>query len=153
VTGLEHFSQQEPPTETAKETSKGRKQMKKKLMIGLIAGSAVFAAVFGAAASLGNITDQSLGANSQTVSSCDSDGVSTGYTVSYDATLGYKVDGVTVSGIAAGCIGKKLNVTLVTGATSTSLTQATIAGASETLTVSGGPAATDVDGIHVAING
>jgi hypothetical protein len=127
--------------------------MKKKLMIGLIAGSAVFAAVFGAAASLGTITDQGLGANSATVASCDTDGVTTGYTVSYDAATGYKVDEVTVSNIAVGCIGDKLNVELLTGITSTSLTEVPIAGASETLTVTGGPAAADVDGIHVAING
>lgn len=128
--------------------------MKKKLLIGLIAGSAVFAAVFGAAASLGTVGSSTLGAGNTDVSSCDSDGVSTTYAVAFDAA-GYKVSSVTVNGIAAGCSGKSLSIQLVdangalTGGAVSGLVDAT----SETLTLTGGPLASSVTGVHVVING
>jgi len=134
--------------------------MKKKLMIGLIAGTAVFAAVFGAAASLGTITDGTLGASNTTVAACDS-GLNTSYTVAWDATdTQYEVATVTVSGIAAACDTRKLNVSIQSGVSTLSLPQTTInesaTPGSETLTLTDDatrPTAAAVDGIHVAING
>jgi hypothetical protein len=128
--------------------------MKKKLLIGLIAGSAVFAAVFGAAASLGTVGSTSLGAGNTDVSSCDTDGVNTSYAVAFDAA-GYKVSTVTVSGIAAGCSGKSLSIQLVdtNGALTGGAANKTVGGTSETLTLTGGPLASSVTGVHVVING
>ena len=128
--------------------------MKKKLLIGLIAGSAVFAAVFGAAASIGGVSSTSLGAGNTTVASCDTDGVSTSYAVAFDAA-GYKVSTVTVSGIAAGCSGKTLSVQLVdaNGALTNGAVSGAVDATSETLTLTGGPLASSVTGVHVVING
>jgi hypothetical protein len=130
--------------------------MKKKLIIGLIGATAVFAAVFGAAASLGGITTEDLGADNTSVVSCDTDGVTTSYAVAYDGTAGgYKVSSVTVSGIASTCEGQKLNVAVQTGATATSGTEATIGvgETSKTVSFGSGPLAEDVTGVHVAIQG
>lgn len=128
--------------------------MKKKLLIGLIAGSAVFAAVFGAAASLGGVSSTSLGAGNTTVAPCDADGVTTSYAVAFDAA-GYKISTVTVSGIAAGCSGKSLSIQLVdaNGALTGGAASGPVGATSETLTLTGGPLASSVTGIHVAING
>ena len=51
-----------------------------------IASLAVFAYVHCAAASLGGISGASIGADSTVVASCDTDGVTTSYTTSYDGT-------------------------------------------------------------------
>jgi len=79
----------------------------------------VFAGVFAIAASL-NVSTQSLGAGSTSVSSCDTDGVTTDYTPSYSTSApgpGYVVSSVSVTGInrpgaGQGCDGKTLNVTV-----------------------------------------
>ena len=126
--------------------------MKKKLMIGLIAGTAVFAAVFGAAATLGGITTEDLGADSNTVASCDTGGVDTSYTVVYSGTE-YEVTEVTVSNIAAACDGQ--DITVRSGASEASTT---ITGAATSVTLDSGDgwtplSAESVTDIHVLIQG
>ena len=67
----------------------------------------VFSAVYGMAAGLGGITSSSLGADDVAVASCDSDGVSSGYTTAWDATdERYEVTAVTVSGVSNTCDGQ-----------------------------------------------
>jgi hypothetical protein len=126
--------------------------MKKKLMIGFIAGTAVFAAVFGAAATLGGITTEDVGADSTTVAACDLDGVTTNYTVVFGATE-YEVTEVTVSGIAAACDGQ--DVTVRSGASEAT---ATITGAATSITLDSSDgwtplSAASVSDIHVLIQG
>lgn len=61
------------------------------------------------------------------MASCDTDGVTTGYTVSYSAAAGgYAVSTVNVSGIATpDCNGRTMKVTLV-GASDASLAEKTV---------------------------
>lgn len=139
--------------------------MKKRIVFGLFAGATAFAAVAGSAASLGGITSTGLGADDVAVASCDTNGVSTAYTTQYNTTTaaGYKVDDITVSGIADGCNGKTMKITLI-GASNASLGEvsATVAVNSTATT----PDTSDtvdylvtnqlaeaVQGIHVVISG
>lgn len=139
--------------------------MNKRLVLGALAGVTAFAAVNGSAASLGGITSTGLGADDSTVSSCDTNGVTTSYTTEYNTTTaaGYKVDDITVGGIADACNGKSMKITLI-GASNTSLGQVT---ATVAVNSTATPADTsdvvdflatnklaeDVQGIHVTISG
>lgn len=73
--------------------------MKKRLLSALLVATGVFGGVVGLAATLTVDADQ-LGSGSATVSSCDSDGVTTSYT--YDGAGG--ITAVVVSGIQDGNI-------------------------------------------------
>jgi len=133
---------------------------RKRLIIGLIVGVVVFATAFGMAASLGGLTSDSLGADDQTVGTCDSNGVSTSYTTDYSsaAPAGFKVVAVTVAGIADTCDGKTIEVAL-TGSGGTLIeeqtaTVPTAAGTSVTLTFSDADSLAEaVTGVHVMISG
>jgi hypothetical protein len=133
---------------------------RKRLIIGLIVGVVVFATAFGMAASLGGLTSDSLGADDQTVGTCDSNGVSTSYTTDYRsaAPAGFKVVAVTVAGIADTCDGKTIEVAL-TGSGGTLIeeqtaTVPTAAGTSVTLTFSDADSLAEaVTGVHVMISG
>lgn len=98
----------------------------RRLAVTIVAAATVFASVFGIAASL-NVTAAGLGAGAATVASCDTDGVTTGYTVAYSAAAGgYAVSTVNVSGIATpDCNGRTMKVTLV-GASDASLAEKTV---------------------------
>lgn len=134
---------------------------RKRLLIALFVGVAVFSAAFGMAASLGGLTSDSLGADDQTVGTCDSNGVSTSYATDYSAAApaGFKVVAVTVSGIANPCDGKTIEVAL-TGSGGTLIeeqteTVPTDAGAT-TVTLAFADAdslAEAVTGVHVMISG
>jgi hypothetical protein len=70
-------------------------------------------AVLASAASLGTISQGSLGSGIQVVASCDTDGVTVSYTNAYDPTSGhYKVSSVTIGGINTACVTKNLAITL-----------------------------------------
>ena len=90
--------------------------MKKRLITALLVATGVFGAVVGLAASLGVTSDQ-LGSGSATVSSCDTDGVTTSYT--YNAAGGVSavvVDGIQDGGLLAGdgaCDGETVYVELL----------------------------------------
>jgi hypothetical protein len=103
-----------------------RKGKKNRMIAGLIVGVAVFAAAFGMANTLGGITANTLGADDQSVGTCDSNGVTTSYTTAYSATApaGYKVTQVLVDGIADACDNKSIKVTL-TGTAGAVLEEAT----------------------------
>jgi hypothetical protein len=96
---------------------------KRRRILAAVAAGAAFTGVLASAASLGGITAQSLGADVTTVASCDPNGVTLAYTTAYSGGV-YKVTGVTVAGIAAGCNTFGIKVTLG-DASNTSLGEAT----------------------------
>ena len=120
----------------------------------------VFAAVYGFAATL-NVGANQLSAGNAAVASCQASGTPTGtYSVAYDPTVpGYKVSGVTVTGMDPACNGKTVSVTL-TGAANSSLASGSAvyssAGSNTLVNVSslvGTPSASSVIGVSVAVNG
>ncbi len=130
---------------------------RKKTLFALVLALTIFGAVYGFAATL-NVGTNQLSAGNATVASCQASGTPTGtYTVAYDSTISaYKVSGVTVTGIDAGCATKAVSVTL-TGAAGANL--GTIAGTgpagggSLALTPGSVISAASVTGVAVAING
>jgi len=85
----------------------------KKLILSLVMAIALIGGVYGAAASLGTLTTQDIGATSADVASCDTDGVETAYTVDVDPsddTL--VVVDVTISNIADACRAKPIVVSI-----------------------------------------
>jgi hypothetical protein len=131
--------------------------MKKRFLIGAFVLATVFATVFGLAATL-SVSPNGLGAGSSSVGSCDSDGVSTSYANSWDATdKRYEVTSVTVNGIANTCDGKSLKAAL-TDSSNVLLGDGSVTvptdGAATTATVSSlsaNPAASSVNNVHVVI--
>jgi hypothetical protein len=131
---------------------------KKKTLFALMLALTIFGAVYGFAATL-NVGTNQLSAGNASVASCQATGTPTGtYAVAYDSTLmGYKVSGVTVSNLDAGCATKTVSVTL-TDAAHANL--GTISGAvpagGGTLALTPGAtpiSAALVTGVSVAING
>ena len=130
---------------------------KRRTLFAVVLALTIFGAVYGFAATL-NVGANTLSAGNASVASCQATGSPTGtYTVAYDSTLGgYKVGGVTVTGLDAGCATKAISVTL-TGAANANLN--TIAGVvpagggSLALTPGATVAAASVTGVSVAING
>lgn len=91
---------------------KGRRRMRRGAV--LLLGTGVFGFAVASAATLGGLDGQTLGADANTLVSCDTDGVTLAYTTSYDAAAGfYRVTDVTVSGLAdPTCNSKNIDVTL-----------------------------------------
>ena len=131
--------------------------MSRRTIAGVIAGLTVFGVVFAMAANLGGITSGQVGADDAIVTSCDTDGVTTSYASSWDATDGrYEVTSVTVTGIADTCDGETLSVSLTDTAGaqigSGSVTIPTAAGAfSATVSLSTAASAELTEGVHVVI--
>ena len=128
----------------------------KRTLIAVTAGLAVFASVFAMAASLGGITGSTVGADNTTVASCDTDGVTTSYATSWDATdKRYEVTTVTVAAVNDACDGKSMSVSLTdtTGAqigTGTLAIPSSVA-TSHAVTMTTAPSAALTLGIHVVI--
>ena len=79
------------------------KSMRKK-SIAILAGVAIAGAVGASAASLGGLGGEDLGADTGDVASCDTDGITVGYTTEYNATAGeYVVTDIDLSDINAAC--------------------------------------------------
>jgi hypothetical protein len=127
----------------------------KRMLVALVIGAAVSGGVFASATTLGGVSNASLGANNAAVTACDADGVAATYATTYNATSKkYDATGVTVTGIAAACIGKTLKFNLVnTAGTSLYEGSKTVAAASETFTVPAGTAAELVENVAVTIYG
>lgn len=86
----------------------------RRLLLALAVACVAYGVAFASAATL-SVTDRGLGAGSAVVGSCDTDGVTVGYTYVYTQGKGYTVQDVTVSGIATGagaCDNKGISVTL-----------------------------------------
>jgi hypothetical protein len=65
------------------------------------------------AAGIGSAAPKGLGGSKAAITSCDADSVTVTYTTAYSTTVGnYQVTSVLVSGIAAACTGKTLNLTI-----------------------------------------
>jgi hypothetical protein len=133
---------------------------KRRMLFASLLALTIFGAVYGFAATL-NVGTNTLSAGNAAVASCQASGTPTGtYTVAYDSTVpGYKVSGVTVTGMDPGCNGKTVAVTL-TGAASASLASGSAtynsAGSNTTVLIpslSANPAAALVTGVSVAVNG
>ncbi len=85
----------------------------RKKALAILAGLAVTGIVGASAASLGTVSNQSLGAATEVVASCDSDGVTVAYDTSYDAaTDTIIVDAVNINAVAAACNGLAWEVVL-----------------------------------------
>lgn len=129
----------------------------KKTLFAFVLALTIFGAVYGFAATL-NVGTNTLSAGNATVASCQASGTPTGtYAVAYDSTLpGYKVSGVTVTGLDTNCAGKAISVTL-TGTGNSNLGTVTgtvpVGGGSLAMTPSGSISAAGVTGLSVAING
>jgi hypothetical protein len=124
----------------------------RRTIAGIVAGLTVFGAVFASAASLGGITSGQVGADDAAVLSCDTDGVTTAYTTSWDGTDDrYEISTVTVSGIAAGCLTKTLSVSLTDGTDQIGSGSGTVVGTSLAVTMSPAASAEATTGVHVAI--
>jgi hypothetical protein len=130
---------------------------KKRTVFSIVLALTIFGAVYGFAATL-NVGANTLSAGNASVASCQASGTPTGtYTVAYDTTLaGYKVSGVTVTGLDAGCATKAVSVTL-TGALNANLSSLAgtvpAGGGSLALTPGSTVSAASVTGVSVAING
>jgi hypothetical protein len=131
--------------------------VRRRTIAGVLAGLTVFGAVFAMAASLGGITSGRVGADDAAVASCDTDGVTTSYASSWDATdKRYEVTSVTVSGIANLCDGQTLSVSLADSA-NTQLGFGSVAIPSDvlstqvTVALSTGASAELAANVHVAI--
>jgi hypothetical protein len=119
-------------------------------------GVLAFGGVLASAASLGTLSNASLGSGVQTVASCDTDGVTVTYTNSFDTTSGkYKVTSVTIAGInvaAGGCTGKNLALTLKDAANAAQGTgSGVVATTSQVFAVTGNTDASVVTGAAVVI--
>ena len=128
----------------------------KRTLIAVTAGLVVFASVFAMAASLGGITGSTVGADNTAVGSCDTDGVTTSYATSWDATdKRYEVTTVTVAAVNDACDGKSMSVSLTdtTGAqigTGTLAIPSSVA-TSHAVTMTTAPSAALTLGVHVVI--
>lgn len=140
--------------------SKLKKRASKRTLVAVVLALTLFGAVYGFAATL-NVGADQLSAGNATVGSCQASGTPTGtYTIAYDSSVpGYKVSGVTVTGMDPACNGKTVAVAL-TGAANVSLASGSAiynsAGANTQVNVSslvGTPSASSVIGVSVAVNG
>ncbi|MGD9999622.1 MAG: hypothetical protein AB7L17_16690 [Ilumatobacteraceae bacterium] len=88
--------------------------MKIKSKSGAVIGALIAAGLVSAsAASLGGLTSETLGAESDVVAGCDTDGIDIAYVTDYDeATQDYVVTGVRLLGVADTCIGQLASVAL-----------------------------------------
>ena len=134
--------------------------MSKQLLLALGAGAAATAAVVASAATLGSVDSTDLGAGTQVVASCDSDGIDVSYTTGFSDGE-YRVTAVTLEGIAATCATQGVKVTLYdadddrVGEGSATLVAPTLVGttANVDITVPGAAPAEDVTGVAVVISG
>src|SRR5665647_2628899 len=91
-----------------KKSSKGRKSAAIALAIVGVAGLSL------ASAAQLDVTSGQLGAGTSVVASCDTTGITVGYTNAYAAT-GYQTTGLNLSQVNAACNSLKYSVQLTTG--------------------------------------
>jgi len=125
--------------------------LRRRGMIAAAIGFCVFAVVLASAASL-TVNSGDLGAGTDLVASCDTDGVTTSIATTYTSGTGYTVTSVTVGGIANACDGMAISATLTDGSeTALGSGSGTVSGTSKVLAVSGSPLASAVTKTHVVI--
>jgi hypothetical protein len=88
--------------------------MKIKSKSGAVIGALIAAGLVSAsAASLGGLTSETLGAESEVVAGCDPDGIDIAYVTDYDeVSQDYEVVGVRLLGVADTCVGQLASVAL-----------------------------------------
>jgi hypothetical protein len=84
----------------------------RKASLAVLAGVAITGVVGAAAASLGGLTTDSLGADDAIVAACDDDGIDVVFTTSHDGTS-FVVDSVDFSDVAAACDGLSWDLVLI----------------------------------------
>lgn len=85
----------------------------KRLLLAAGAGLTAIGAVTASAATLGGITQNQVGVDSQVIGACDTNGIATNYNTSFDATSGkYQISGVALSGVNAACDAKSYKMTI-----------------------------------------
>lgn len=91
-----------------------KKKRKRKVVIAVILSAVATGGAFASAATLGGITSKSLGADTAVVAACQTDGlINLAYTNAYSPTTGvYETTDVVLTGVAAGCNGKAIQLTL-----------------------------------------
>lgn len=106
-------------------------------------------------ASLGGLNSSSPVADARAVASCDVDGVNLDYVASYDSVTGqFEVNAVVVGGLAPGCSGKTLHVSLAgSGGASLATGTAAVSGPSQAVTMTPTAAAELVVGAAVVVTG
>ncbi|MEM7285810.1 MAG: hypothetical protein AAF480_05615 [Actinomycetota bacterium] len=126
-----------------------------KYAIAAIAAIVAFGGFLAMAATLGGITADNLGADSSVIASCDTDGVTTSYTVAYDATDARdEITAVVVAGVDAACAGQTLTVTLTNGSdVQLDQTSVTAVAGSNTVTATTPPSAEAVENVLIVITG
>jgi hypothetical protein len=133
---------------------------KARWIVAAVSGLVVFSMVFAFAAAL-NVSSNNLSAGTSSVASCDTDGVTTVYTVAYDESIsGYAVSTVTVTGIATACNFLDFSVTLAAGSDSLGVVgtpTAELSGSDDAMTLVSNFAsqhvpAHDVTAVYVAVS-
>lgn len=128
--------------------------MSKRTVIAVAAAVAAFGAVTASAASLGTLTVKSLGASTDVVASCDTDGVTVAYTTAYGAAAKeYQVSSVNLSGVAAACAGQSVSVTVANGTTVLSSGNvASLSGTSVNVPLTAAVSAKSLDNVAIVIS-
>ena len=112
---------------------------------------AVASAGYAAAATLGPLGSDTLGAGSATVTGCDPNGVNTEYVIAKE-----NVTSVTVSDIHSDCTGARLSLTLTDDSDASIASADSLVvpgGGSMSVDVSPDPEASAVTGLHVVVVG
>jgi len=92
-------------------------KINKRVAVALLGGLAVAGVAGASAATLGDVTSDSLGSGDGIVGSCDSDGVEVDYSTEYDASTDvFEVTGVTVGAVNDDCEDLDVEITLRDGA-------------------------------------
>ena len=128
--------------------------MSKRTVIAVVAAVAAFGAVSASAASLGGLNSKSLGADTNVVASCDTDGVAVAYTTSYDATAKeFLVSGVNLTSINATCNTFAVSVSVANGTTALSSGSGTVAAGAASVTLASAVSAKNLNQVAVVISG
>jgi hypothetical protein len=124
--------------------------VKKRILIAVVAGIAVFGAALAFAASL-TLSSDNVAAGDATVLTCDT-AVNATYNLTFSGGV-YKVQNVTVNGIAAGCSGQKVGVTLTDAGGVVVGDGQAVADASGAvlIAITEAPAAANVTGVHAVV--
>ncbi|MGB7859753.1 MAG: hypothetical protein WBM90_04590 [Acidimicrobiia bacterium] len=86
--------------------------MRRKL-IALIIAVVAFSLIAASAASLGGINTADVGADTEVVASCDTDGVDVSYRFRWAQARGeYEIRRVIINGIADACLGQQISMTI-----------------------------------------
>lgn len=128
----------------------------RRILLSLLVAGAVGGGIYGAAASLGGLTSDNLGAESSVVASCDTGGVSVHFTTAFQSGR-YAITQVKLDNVADTCRGRPVSVTLTNAGAEAGSGSSTVATGTSgvnltTINVASPPAAKDVDGVHVVIS-